>query len=156
MQDRLGEADATLEAFRQRVDWLFHDALEMEPPDRVVEPLLAMLALELAHVGDELQKLVNGHLAIARRAFRQITEHALRLQRLLLDVVSADHRTARRRREKTREHLHRRRFAGAVRAEEAEHLSGLDAKTDAVDGDEVAVAFHELSRFYHGPIHLSV
>ena len=52
-----------------------------------------------------------------------------------------------------RDHAHRAALAGAVGAEEAEHLAGLHLHVDAVDGGELAEAFDELvgddQRFGH-------
>ena len=42
--------------------------LELQPADDVVEPLLAMLALERAQVGDEIEESAHAHLAVGRRA----------------------------------------------------------------------------------------
>ena len=50
------------------------------------------------------------------------------------------------RRQQAGQHLHRRRLAAAVRAEEAEDLAALDAKADVVDGGEVAEAAGQVLR----------
>jgi hypothetical protein len=41
--------------------------------------------------------------------------------------------------QKSREHVHRRRFPGAVRPQEAVDLAWRDAQVDAVDGGDVAL-----------------
>src|SRR5690606_19493003 len=46
--------------------------------------------------------------------------------------------------QETREHLHRRRLAAAVRAEEAEDLAAPDPEADVVDGDELAEALRQI------------
>ena len=60
-----------------------------------------------------------------RRAHRGALAH---------DVVARHARRARGGRQQRREHQHGRRLAGAVGAEEAVDLAGLDAQVDAVDG----------------------
>ena len=60
VQDRLREADAALEALRQRVDRLFEHALQMQPRDRRRRGARwRALALEPAHVGDEFEELAH-------------------------------------------------------------------------------------------------
>jgi hypothetical protein len=59
------------------------------------------------------------------------------LRALAYDVVAGDGRPAGRRRQQGHEHVHRRRLAGAVRAEEAVDLARLDPQVDTVDGDDV-------------------
>ena len=56
------------------------------------------------------------------------------LLRLVDDRVAADARVAALRRVQRRQDAHRRRLAGAVRADEAEHLAALDAERDVVHG----------------------
>ena len=58
--------------------------------------------------------------------------------------------SARRRREKRREHPHRGCLPGAVRAEEAEHLPPVDVECQAVDSDEVAEALRQLTHPHGG------
>ena len=41
-------------------------------------------------------------------------------------------------------------LAGAVRADEAEHLAGLDLQVQAIDGLEFAVVLCEVGEFDHG------
>ena len=141
VQDGAGESDATLEALRQGIDRLLQHALKVQARDRIVEAPLAKVAFEVTHVRNEFEELVHAHLAVARRAFRQVAHDPLGLQRLLLDVEAADRGAARSRRKEAGEHLHRGRLAGAVRAEEAEHLPRLDLEADAIDGSEAAIAF---------------
>src|SRR5690606_27734673 len=49
-----------------------------------------------------------------------------------------------------RDGLHRGGLAGAVAAQHAVDLSGLDAQTDVVDGDRVAVALAQAAHFDGG------
>ena len=60
------------------------------------------------------------------------------------DVVAADIAVPASRREKTGDHLHRRRLAGAVRAEKAQHFASRHGKGNVVDGDQRAERFDQV------------
>src|SRR5581483_1270175 len=50
------------------------------------------------------------------------------------------------RRQDRRQHANRRRLAGAVRAEHAEHLAGVDADREVGEGEQLAVALPDALR----------
>ena len=81
---------------------------------------------EAADFSDELEKTAHRHVAVAGRAFGQITDLPLGLQGLGANVVAEDARRARRRREKAGQHLHSGGLAGTIRAEKSQHLAALD------------------------------
>ena len=60
---------------------------------------------------------------------------------LRFDVGAADEHAAGRRRQEAGDDPHRRRLAGAVRPQEAEHLARRDAKAQVVYGAEPTVFF---------------
>ena len=62
------------------------------------------------------------------------------------DLLAEQRRRPSRRRQQAGQHLHRRRLAAAVRAEEAEDLAALDAEAHVVDGGEVAEALRQAVR----------
>ena len=95
------------------------------------------------------RKSAGGHVRIGGRALGKIADVPFRGDRLRRDVVAADDRRAGGRREKTGDHLHRRRLAGAVRAEKAQHLALRHRKGDIVDGDQRAERFDEMSDLQH-------
>src|SRR6185437_1190504 len=66
-------------------------------------------------------------------------EGALGGDRLALQIVAGDRDAARRRRDDAGQAAERGRLAGAVRADEAEHLAAGDVELEAADGGEVAV-----------------
>ena len=66
------------------------------------------------------------------------------------DVDAGDARAARRDRQQRGQHLDGRRLAGAVRAEEAEHLAGLDAQVDPAHGLDVAIGLDQRPRLDGG------
>src|SRR5208282_5021496 len=65
------------------------------------------------------------------------------------DVIAADDRGAGGRSQKARDHLHRRRLSGAVRAEKSEHLTARHRKGDVVDRLEGAEMFDEMTYLQH-------
>ena len=95
------------------------------------------------------EEAVRRHLAVTRRAFRQIAQHALGGDRVVHDIVPAHAGATGCRREEPGDHLHGGGFAGAVRAEEAEHAAWFEFETDAIDGGQLAVALGQLPGFDH-------
>src|SRR3546814_5576032 len=82
VQDRLGQADATLEALGQRLDGLPQHVLQLHLGDRGFDPLALVRTTEAADFSDELEKTAHRHVAVAGRAFGQITDLPLGLQGL--------------------------------------------------------------------------
>jgi hypothetical protein len=75
---------------------------------------------------------------IEREALRHVADIEPRLPVLRRHRLPQQARRAAAGRQQAGQHLHRRRLAAAVRAEEAEDLARLDAETDPVHGDEIA------------------
>ena len=118
-------------------------ALEHEA---AVAPLGGRHALDL---GDEVQVLADGHVGVEGRRLGQVARAALRLDRVFEDVIPGDDGLALGGRHVSGEDPHRRRLAGAVRAEEAEDLASLDAEADVLDGRETAIALREVLNLNH-------
>ncbi|MCY1437358.1 hypothetical protein D9M71_535160 [compost metagenome] len=133
MQDRLSQADAALEALGQGLDGLLADVLQFQLRNDTSNPLAPLDTPEAAHAGDEFEEAAHRHVAIARRAFRQIANLPLGLQRLSLHIETEDARRARRRRQETGQHLHGGGLAGAIRAKEAQHLPLLHSERQVID-----------------------
>ena len=151
VDERLGEADALLVAFRElartsrsamsamRVRSItVLDALRAGPPTG--RPLI--FATKSRYSDD-------GHVGVERRRFRQVAGAPLGFDRLVEDVEAGDDRFALGGRHVAGQDAHRRRLAGAVGAEEAEDLAALDAEADVVDGGDAAVAFREVLNLDH-------
>ena len=114
--------------------------------------LLALFALgdrDIFYLRDERQVFDDAHVRIERRRFGKIPGAALRLDRLIEHVEARDDGFAVRGRHIARQNPHRRRLAGAVRAEEAENLAALDSEADVVDRRHFAVAFREVLNLDH-------
>ena len=141
VNQRLRQADAAPETLRQGLDDLVDHRAQAQPVDDDVAALAPQLTAQPAHVGDEVQKFADGHLTVARRPFRQIAHASLRRDRSALDVVPADRHLTLGGRNEAGDHPHGRGLAGAVGAQEAEHLSRRDAEVQIVDRQLVAIAF---------------
>src|SRR5262249_4373097 len=96
----------------------------------------------------------DAHVLVERRVLGQVADAAPRLDRLLVDVVAADLRAAARRRQVRGEDLHGGGLAGAVRADEAEHLTGAHFEGDRVDrwARVAAVVLGQLVDANHGTL----
>ncbi len=145
----LGDADPALEPLRQCFDRLMHDLADPDHLDDAADAPRCFVAREASDVGDEVEKVGRRHVRISGRALGKITDVPLRGDRLRRDIVAADYRCAGGGREKTRDHLHRRRLAGAIRAEKAQHLALRHRKGDIVDGNQRAERFDEVSDLQH-------
>ena len=89
------------------------------------------------------------HLAVERGPLGRVADQAARRERRRGEVVPVDERLARGRREDARQHAERRRLAGAVRAEEPDHLAARDVEGDVVDGGASAEALGEVPGLDH-------
>ena len=93
---------------------------------------------------DKLEVLAHGHLGVQRRRLRKITSPAFCFNRLFEHVEPRDDRLAFRCRHVAGQNAHGRRLAGAVRAEEAEDFSALDAEVQVVDRGDAPVTLREV------------
>ena len=74
----LSEAHTPPESLGERLDDLVDDGRERQAIDHHGEPLAPPLALQTAHVGDEVQEFCHRHLTVARRALGQIADAGFR------------------------------------------------------------------------------
>jgi hypothetical protein len=95
--------------------------------------------------GLEAQQFGARHQRVDGGVLQRDTDVAPNGVGLVDDVVSGDRRRARRRPQQRGEHPDGGALAGAVRAEEAEDLAGLDGEIDAVDGSYGVGARSEVS-----------
>ena len=82
------------------------------------------------------QVLADGQLAVERERLRHVAEVLAHLHAARLDRAAEQRRRPLRGRQQPGQHLHGRRLAAAVGAEEAEDLAALDRQRDVVDGGE--------------------
>ena len=113
-----------LKPLRQRIDLLIDNGGEIGARDggggnRGV----GFFAVQVPHFGDEAEKGKGRHFRIGRRAFGQIADRFLCCDRLLGDVMAANRNDASVGRQITGDHLHRRRFAGAIGAQKPQDFA---------------------------------
>ena len=136
VQHRLGQPDAALEPLRQGFDGLAEDFPQIDLVDDVVDAAAFFRPVEAAHLGDETQKGFRRHVAVGGRAFGQVTDAALDLDRVAGDVEAANLGRSRRRFDETGHHAHGRRFSGPVGAQKAQDFAAGDGQGDIVDGQK--------------------
>src|SRR3954469_463912 len=150
VDQRLREAGAVLVSLGERVDRLVQHRLQEAELDHAVHRLLARGAGEAPQLGDELEERSHRHVRVRGGVLRQVADQALRLDGRLDHVVGADGDLAGGGRHEAGDHPHGGGLAGAVRAEEAEHLAALDGERDAVDRPLGAKSFHQVVDLDHG------
>src|SRR5262249_7830904 len=84
----------------------------------------------------------------------KVSDAAPYLERLREHVEARDARGALARRHETRQDLHRRGLAGAVRAEKTDDLSLLDAERHVLDGRDRPVTLREMVDLDHRPFEI--
>ncbi len=89
----------------------------------------------------QIEILPDGQFGIEREALRHIADARAALLRTAIDLLAEQQGLAGCRRQKARQHFHRRRLAAAVRADEAEDLAALDREIDMIDGGESRRSF---------------
>ena len=114
--------------------------LETEARRACASRALADLAsLQVVDAAVEADVLADGEVFVEREALAHVADVALdRFARRVATSCPATVARPRRRRQQAGQHPDRRRLAGAVRAEKAEHLAGAHVEGDAVDGGEAA------------------
>ena len=150
MQDRLGQANAALEALGQRLDALLQHLLQLHLLHRALHALLLLGTAKATYLGDKFKKTTHRHVAVARRTLRQITDLPLGLEGLGLNIAAEDARRAGGRREKAGKHLHGGGFAGPVGAEKAQHFPWLDLERQVIDCRVLRKTLGQVSYIDHG------
>ena len=150
MDDRLGETDTALEPFGERLDGLAEHRVEVHELDHAIQSLLPFAAAIAADFGDEAEETLYRHVAVERRALRQIADAPLDLHWMQGDVVAADHDAAGVRGDEPRDHLHRGGLPGAVRSQKSEHVAARDLEGHVVHCGQLTEAFAQVLDFDHG------
>lgn len=103
-------------------------------------------ALELVH---EVQVLLDRHVEIKRRHFRQVADQLLDLVRVFERVFALNRYRTARSGKVARNDIHGRRFAGAVRPKEADDRALFNREADLVQRDVCTVALGEVFDLDH-------
>ena len=113
--------------------------------DQLLGALAAFLRVDVKEAAKKIDRLVGVEVAVKVRFLRQITDARLGLH-VARRVV--EHRDAAACRvQQAKQHLHRGGLAGAVRAQQSEHLAALDLEVDALDGARLGPAPEILEHF---------
>ena len=118
----------------------------LREPDALEQRFASLPALRLGHAVQrrlQAQVLAAGEQRVERGLLQRRADRGAHLRSFAHHVEARDARGAGRRREQGREHVHGRRLAGAVRAEEAVDLARGHREVDPVDGPDPAL---ELAR----------
>src|SRR5207253_1785696 len=91
----------------------------------------------------QLEVGAAGKVGVEARLFDDSGDSLQRANRIIGWVAAEEPDRAAVAPDQPEQHSHRRRLAGAVRAEEAVDVTRLDGEVDVVDGGQVAVAFDE-------------
>ena len=142
VDDRAAERDALLEALRQALDVAIAQIADAHELDDVARrPCAAPRRAGRSARAKKSRYSVDGRVGVDAGVVGHEAGDPPHLLRIVDDGVAADARVAALRRIQRRQDAHRRRLAGAVGADEAEHLAALDAERDVVNGvDAVEVA----------------
>ena len=124
-------------AGREGADLLLALLVEPDRVDQLVDPVPAVARRQAVELAEHPELLADGQDAVARLlAAGDHVHDPADLLGLADDVEAEDPRRPLGRQEQRRQDLDQRRLAGAVRAEQAEELAGLDLEVDAVEGDD--------------------
>ena len=119
-------------------------ALEIAELEHFVDPRPQFSARHFFEAAAKPKIFRHPHIFGQRIIFRHVTDVALGGFRLAGDGEAADFHRAGVGGQIAGENAHRRAFAGAVGAEQADNLSAFDGETEVIDGGQAAVSFYEM------------
>jgi hypothetical protein len=127
-------------AARERADRTLPFVLQVEEIEQLVAALRDLRGGEPIEEAGEAQVLGHRERAVERRFLEHDADRSAHGHRAASHVVPGDARIALRRPQQRREHVDRRRLAGAVRPEQPEELPCRNLEIERFDGAYVAVA----------------
>ena len=149
MHERARDDELLAHAMAVALDQLVAPFLEIEQREQLACAMLDLRSALVIQPGDEAQKLCPGELLVDEWSIRNEAELRFRRGWIGHDVDAGDLDASSRRPKNASNHAQRRRFAGAVRSEEAEQLTARHRQIDAVDGRERAVTLAERGELDH-------
>ena len=102
--------------------------------------------------GEEVEELPDLHAVVDAEVVGHVADAFADADRVARDAVAVDDAFAGGGAEQRGQEANGRALAGAVGADEAEHLAGADLEVQIRDGHEVAVDLGEVAKFDHGRI----
>ena len=149
VDDRLGEADALAKAFGQVTGDAVCHLGEAAAREHAVKGVGDLSPRHAFDASDKAQIRGHAHVGVQGGMLGQIANAFAYLERVLEDVEPRDFDRPTGRRHEPGDDAHRRRLAGAIRAEKAQDLPGRHAERDIGDRGQVTVAFGEMLDFDH-------
>src|SRR5690606_33988371 len=104
------------------------------------DPGIGLAAGDAVEPGDVAQVLARAELVVETDLIGQIADAGLHAERAASRIEPEHAHAPRRRLGEPEQHQDRRRLAGAVRAEQPEHLAAPDGQIKRIYGHELAVA----------------
>ena len=141
MQDCLGKSDTAFIALRQGFNRLPQHLFQRQFFNRGIDPTVLFGAIEPTDGGNKPKVGLWRHIAICRRAFRQVSHTPLHRHRVVHDIYATDLRPARRWFQKAGDNFHRRRLASAIGAQKPQHLATRYGHGHVIDSDQVSKFF---------------
>src|SRR5690606_18434859 len=143
-EERIGEPDSLAIAAREGADDAAANVRDVGCLEARVDLALALRARDPLETRPIAQVLDHAHVGIEGHALREIADLAPHGERVLADVVPRDAHDAAVAGKESNEDAERRRFAGAVRSEEADDLDVAHVERDATERAHRAVALRKL------------
>ena len=150
VDERFGQAEPLLHAAGEAVDEVVALVGEVEQLEHVADDGFAAAARDLVGDGEEVQELPDLHAVVHAEVVGHVADAFADADRVARDAVAVDGAFAGGGAEQRGQEADGRAFAGAVGADEAEHLAGADLEIQVRHGDEFAVDLGEVAEFDHG------
>ena len=146
MDQGLGQAEPLLHAPRKAVDERLPLAGQIQQIEHVADDLLPPAAGNLVGHGEKVQELPDLHAVVDAEVVGHVADAAAHAQRIAADAMPVDHAVAAGGLQQRGQEADRGALARPVGTDEAEHLARLDLQGQAIDRQQVAVAFGEIGR----------
>ena len=148
--ERAGDLEPPALAAAVRADGTIDELREAEYGGELVDARLRLAPVDFPEARVDVEVAPTGQRAVDDGLLEDDAAQAPSRERMLRDVEAGEPGRAARRRDCRRQHPDRRRFAGAVRAQQAEDLAGRDVEVDAFDRlDAARVELAEIVHFDH-------
>ena len=141
MDERARQIESALHPARVAADFAIGRVRQPDTGNQLVGTLVAFAARERLQRCLQAKMLTSGQQRVERGLLEGGADRGAHVRALGDDVVARHPGRARSGRQKRRQHVNRRRLAGAVRPEEAVDLSRGDAEIDSVHGPGAVLEF---------------
>ncbi len=140
VDQRLAQADALAITVRQGADVLAEHTRQTAHLDDLFHALFEGRLVELSDIGDEFEVVQHAHVAVQRRALRQVTHTLTNRQRVVEHVVAMHAGRALGGRNETSQDAHSGRLAGTIWSQKANDFALAHLEANFVEGPRRAEA----------------